>query len=577
MKHQCVLITVLVILGNCGPVFLTGCGSGTASTVNSPVGVTVTPSSATAQLGGMQQFSATVSPGGANQGVTWGVSGTGCMGPSCGMIDATGKYTAPTNVPTPATVVVAARSVADPTKAATASVTVISAPPSFSLNPTSLAFGSQTVNTTSAPMTVTLTNTGSAAAPIEVVAINGFEFKDFAQTNNCPSVIAAGSSCTISATFTPTTTGDRIALLVINDEFHFVSLTGTGIAGSPSGCSPISDPHLPTMAPDSVAIASDPSDKFGKFAYVVNRYANCVSMYTIDSATGVLRSVGTIAAGLRPTSAAVDPSGKFVYVVNVGSSDVSRYTIDATTGALTSTGTIAAGSGAVSVAVDPSGRFAYVANDTGVAMYTIDHTTGALTSIGTITGGAGLFSLSVAVGPSGRFIYVARPADTVGLAVGYVSMYAIDATSGALTSTGTIGAGIDPFSVAVDPSGSFAYVANLESGDLSMYSINGTTGVLTSIGTVTTAFAPISVAIHPSGKFLYTANLNSNVSVYAINEVKGGLTSIGTITAGSSPSSIAIDPSGKFAYVTNFNSDDVSMFSIDPATGALTLIGTIGT
>jgi YVTN family beta-propeller protein len=38
-----------------------------------------------------------------------------------------------------------------------------------------------------------------------------------------------------------------------------------------------------------------------------------------------------------------------------------------------------------------------------------------------------------------------------------------------------------------------------------------------------------------------------------------------------------LNPSGKFAYVTNSASNDVSMYSIDAATGALTLIGTIGT
>jgi DNA-binding beta-propeller fold protein YncE len=44
-----------------------------------------------------------------------------------------------------------------------------------------------------------------------------------------------------------------------------------------------------------------------------------------------------------------------------------------------------------------------------------------------------------------------------------------------------------------------------------------------------------------------------------------------------SPTSIAVHPSGEFAYVTNSASNNVSMYSIDAATGALTLIGTIGT
>jgi 6-phosphogluconolactonase len=53
--------------------------------------------------------------------------------------------------------------------------------------------------------------------------------------------------------------------------------------------------------------------------------------------------------------------------------------------------------------------------------------------------------------------------------------------------------------------------------------------------------------------------------------------SSGTIASELFPTSIAITPSGKFAYVTNQNSHNVSIYSIDSATGALTLIGTIGT
>lgn len=45
------------------------------------------------------------------------------------------------------------------------------------------------------------------------------------------------------------------------------------------------------------------------------------------------------------------------------------------------------------------------------------------------------------------------------------------------------------------------------------------------------------------------------------------------------PTSVAVapDPTRKFGYVANYGSNSVSMYSIDPATGVLTLIGTIGT
>ncbi|MGB8522092.1 MAG: beta-propeller fold lactonase family protein [Candidatus Acidiferrales bacterium] len=82
------------------------------------------------------------------------------------------------------------------------------------------------------------------------------------------------------------------------------------------------------------------------------------------------------------------------------------------------------------------------------------------------------------------------------------------------------------------------------------------------------------MVVDPSGKFAYVANFNSNdVSMYTINATTGALTSMGTIAAGQSPTSIAVHPSGNFAYVTNSVSNNVSMYSIDGTTGALTVLG----
>jgi YVTN family beta-propeller protein len=84
--------------------------------------------------------------------------------------------------------------------------------------------------------------------------------------------------------------------------------------------------------------------------------------------------------------------------------------------------------------------------------------------------------------------------------------------------------------VAVDPSGKFAYVTNSGSNDVSMYTINATTGVLTSGGTIAAGSTPTSIAIHPSGKFAYVTNAGSNdVSMYKIDTTTGALTLIGTI------------------------------------------------
>jgi hypothetical protein len=78
----------------------------------------------------------------------------------------------------------------------------------FSTNPTSVAFGTQMVNTTSDPRAVILTNTGNTPQPVSA-RINGVNFADFTQTNDCPSSLAAGASCTISVSFSPRIQMDR--------------------------------------------------------------------------------------------------------------------------------------------------------------------------------------------------------------------------------------------------------------------------------------------------------------------------------------------------------------------------------
>jgi len=100
--------------------------------------------------------------------------------------------------------------------------------PGASVSPTSLTFGSQTVGTTSAAQTVTLSNTGSAALTITSIVASG----DFAASNTCGGSLAAGGNCSISVTLTPTASGTRTGSLSVTDNAtgspQTVSLTGTG-------------------------------------------------------------------------------------------------------------------------------------------------------------------------------------------------------------------------------------------------------------------------------------------------------------------------------------------------------------
>ena len=106
------------------------------------------------------------------------------------------------------------------------------ATPQVSLTPTSVAFGNQTVNTTSTAKMVTLTNSGSAALTISSIAASG----EFAQSNNCGASLGTGLSCTINVTFAPTTVASKTGSITITNNAsgspHAIALTGSGVASA---------------------------------------------------------------------------------------------------------------------------------------------------------------------------------------------------------------------------------------------------------------------------------------------------------------------------------------------------------
>jgi len=69
------------------------------------------------------------------------------------------------------------------------------------------------VGQTSAPKIVTVKNTSSAQLYLPSIQVPA----DFNQTNNCPTQLQAGASCSISVTFTPKKTGEVKGTLLIND------------------------------------------------------------------------------------------------------------------------------------------------------------------------------------------------------------------------------------------------------------------------------------------------------------------------------------------------------------------------
>ncbi|HKN60766.1 MAG TPA: choice-of-anchor D domain-containing protein, partial [Candidatus Acidoferrales bacterium] len=110
----------------------------------------------------------------------------------------------------------------------------------FTVNPSSLAFGNQPKGTASASQLVTIVNDSQNPVTGITISFIGPNASDFTQTNNCPvapPTLPAATACTVSVTFTPSTTAAESATLNIVDSDpsspQTVTLTGTGTAPPP--------------------------------------------------------------------------------------------------------------------------------------------------------------------------------------------------------------------------------------------------------------------------------------------------------------------------------------------------------
>jgi hypothetical protein len=97
--------------------------------------------------------------------------------------------------------------------------------------PATRAFGTQPLNQETAPLTVTVTNAGTAPVQLTISAISG---SSFAKTTTCPAIltnVAGSNTCTIDVKFTPTTVGAKSESFTVapsSGTVRTVTLTGTG-------------------------------------------------------------------------------------------------------------------------------------------------------------------------------------------------------------------------------------------------------------------------------------------------------------------------------------------------------------
>jgi 6-phosphogluconolactonase len=313
-----------------------------------------------------------------------------------------------------------------------------------------------------------------------------------------------------------------------------------------------------------------------RFAYVTNPLSQSITIYSIAATSGALAPIAPFAMTGSETSAMVfEPSKRFAYVANGATATLSVLAANENSGALTVVATVPTVVGLFEMAMDPVGRFLYASSPQGqVRAYSINQTDGTLSEVPGMPFALGGVGRELKVDPTGKFLYVANGT------LGALHAFAIDQTTGALAALpgSPFTALPSAFGVEIDPAGEHVYSVSSNAGAIAGFSLDASTGALTPLAGSPYTATPTScsMAIHPLASFAFVANsvgTDGTLSTFSI-AADGALTQIqgSPVAAGASPCSVAVDPSGGFVYVANSGSANVSGYSINAATGALTAL-----
>jgi 6-phosphogluconolactonase (cycloisomerase 2 family) len=357
-----------------------------------------------------------------------------------------------------------------------------------------------------------------------------------------------------------------------------VSSSGNSQAASPTPTPIPSQSPTPTPTPASAGPST--------FIYGIEAFESDIGYAggKINSATGQITSVGTPFddSGLGQNiviQLITDPQGRFLYSLNlgafavgmtIGNPGIAELQINRQTGAISRV----AGSPLVFtnelfgiLAIDGTGHFLYQPDAGSFDIYSIDQNTGLLTQTTSVTAAPSIGNFTT-ISPNGRFMFNASTDMVETLSVdgnGNLALVQSPILTGG-SAIGVVG------QLAVSANNQFLYVMN--QGNISIFSI-GATGTLTPVigSPFATDQGASGMAITPDGTHVYIAlqpGGTSTVKGFTFNPAADSFTPIAGAVISDNATTVTVDGSGKFAYISeNFQ---LSTYSIDPATGNLTLI-----
>jgi 6-phosphogluconolactonase len=326
----------------------------------------------------------------------------------------------------------------------------------------------------------------------------------------------------------------------------------------------------------------------------VNGAAKGISTFRMDPDQGKLTFVFENSGIESPAFVAIHPNHKYLYAVNESSGFVSAFTLDSGSGKLTYLNQQSSlGAAPCFINIDQTGKFALIANYSGgnVLVYPIDRDgklEGPSDNIQHKGSGPdrirqeGPHAHSIWPDPSNRYALACD------LGLDKVIVYRLDLSKGKLViySEGIVHPGAGPRHLDFHPDGQHIYVINELDSTISTFTWDANQGRLVEVQWLSTVpegytgpKACADVHVHPTGKFVYGSNRgHDSIAIFSVDPSSGKLSVLGhESTHGKTPRNFAIDPSNQYLLAANQDTSDIATFRIDQQSGKLMYLTTTQT
>ena len=308
---------------------------------------------------------------------------------------------------------------------------------------------------------------------------------------------------------------------------------------------------------DSVAVSGGPAalavDPDRRFLYVGRRGALDIASFSIDQANGGITQIGSALLQGEPVAMATDRKGRFILSAYYYQRTAAVHRIE--NGAAVNPAVewrLTAG-GAHSIQTDPSNKFAFVPHIANrgpnqIFQFKFDENSGHLTP-----NAPAQLEPTEYLGP--RHFCFHPSLDTVYFSDEQgcsVTAYRLDTGAGTLTAFQTISTLPQDFTgdnscsqIQITANGRFLYAPNRGHNSIAGFAVDPSSGTLSTAGHVATQAVPRAFSLDPQGKFLYAAGLETgNLTSYVIDQATGELAPSEVYPVGNKPMWVLITELG---------------------------------